>query len=66
MARVTLNARLPRDAGPRTLYWFAEGEWIAATRSGESVEWVTTPGDKTLTVTDDEGNRASVRVTVKR
>ena len=66
MARVTLNARLPRDAGPRTLYWFAEGEWIAATRSGESVEWVTTPGDKTLTVTDDEGNSASVRVTVKR
>lgn len=49
-----------------TLYWHLDGDYLGLTAHGEhKVKAVPEPGPHTLTVTDPNGNNASVRFTVK-
>lgn len=49
-----------------TLYWHLDGDYLGLTAHGEhKIKAVPEPGSHTLTITDPNGNNASVRFTVK-
>jgi len=63
---LSLNA--DADASVRRLYWFANGAWLGASRTGLSLDWAPRQsGLYTLSVLDDQGGSASreVRVAIK-
>ena len=61
--KVPLDAVI--DAGSKSLFWFADSEFIGKVKSGEKLFWQPRPGVYTLSAVDDHGRAGKRRVRVE-